>query len=146
MPGPLPKDPILRQRRNRTSTRAVLPAERRERKRAPQLPRNQAWHKLTRAWWRDVWRSPMASEYLEVDLHGLYMLAALLDRFWQAPSTALAAEIRQQRQCFGLTPIDRRRLQWELKRAEAVSRKQPRSMDQDESDVEDPRRAFRLVK
>ena len=146
MPGPLPKDPILRQRRNRTSTRAVLPAERRERKRAPQLPRNQDWHKLTRAWWRDVWRSPMASEYLQVDLHGLYMLAALLDRFWQAPSTALAAEIRQQRQCFGLTPIDRRRLQWEVERAEAVSRKPHRPTDQVDNDVEDPRRTFRLVK
>ena len=88
----------------------------------------------------------MASEYLQVDLHGLYMLAALLDRFWQAPSTALAAEIRQQRQCFGLTPIDRRRLQWEVERAEAVSRKPHRPTDQVDNDVEDPRRTFRLVK
>jgi hypothetical protein len=48
----------------------------------------------------------------------------LEDDFWDADSarerTMLMAEIRLQRQCFGLTPIDRRRLQWEVDRGEAA--------------------------
>ncbi|MBW1600885.1 hypothetical protein JJV70_01960 [Streptomyces sp. JJ66] len=65
----------------------------------------------------------MASEFVDgrVDVHGLYMLAVLVDDFWREPSASLAAEIRLQRQCFGLTPIDRRRLQWEIDRGEDAS-------------------------
>lgn len=128
MPGPLPKDPAIRQRANRAATRATLPAEgRARRQKAPGLPPRAAgaWHELTRAWWRDVWRSPMAGEYLKADLHGLYVLADLIDRYWTEPSVGLAAEIRLQRQCFGLTPIDRRRLQWEVERVEAATRQRP---------------------
>ena len=88
------------------------------------MPRgDKEWHPLTRAFWRDIWRSPMASEFLQSDLHALYLLADLVDRYWTSPSTTLAAEIRQQRQCFGLTPIDRRRLQWEIARGEEAERK-----------------------
>jgi len=49
----------------------------------------------------------MAREYLDSDRHGLFLLAALADQFWTDPSPTLAAEIRMQRQCFGLSPIDR---------------------------------------
>ncbi|HXG36535.1 MAG TPA: hypothetical protein VNL15_06175 [Dehalococcoidia bacterium] len=124
-----------------------LPAEGRGRKRAPQLPRivtemgyecsacgekgtdrrQREWHRLTTAWWHDIWHSPMAAEFLEADMHALYRLAVLIDRFWyesSAKSSAkLAAEIRQQQTAFGLTPIDRRRLQWEVERVESATRK-----------------------
>jgi hypothetical protein len=60
----------------------------------------------------------MAPEYDSSDFHGLLLLAVLMNDFWLHPSTALAAEIRLQRQCFGLTPIDRRRLQWEIERTD----------------------------
>jgi hypothetical protein len=60
----------------------------------------------------------MAPEFDESDVHGLYLLAVLVNEFWNAPSKELAAEIRLQRQCFGLTPIDRRRLQWEIERTD----------------------------
>lgn len=73
---------------------------------------------MTREWWRDVWHSPMADEFLEADIHGLYRLAVLIDAFWFSPSKELAAEIRQQQAAYGLTPIDRRRLQWEVERVE----------------------------
>jgi hypothetical protein len=62
----------------------------------------------------------MAAEWDPSDLHGLIALAVLVDDFWAEDDpksrSALAAEIRRQRQCFGLTPIDRRRLQWEVDR------------------------------
>ncbi|MEU8186025.1 hypothetical protein ACFYUR_22015 [Micromonospora haikouensis] len=119
MPGPAPKHPSARARRNRTSTSATLSVD--PTLEAPKLP-TRLWHEQTRLWWRDVWSSPMAPEYDESDRHGLFALAVLVDDFWTVDDPKLrkdlAAEIRQQRQCFGLTPIDRRRLQWEIERSD----------------------------
>lgn len=119
MPGPLPKrNPA---RRNKTATRATLPRD--HKVVAPKLPtRETKWHAQTVEWWADIWASPMAPEFERADLHGLFVLADLVDAFWTAETpkerTALAAEIRLQRRDFGLTPLDRRRLQWEIERAE----------------------------
>jgi hypothetical protein len=119
MPGPSPKHPSTRARRNRTSTAAQLKAD--PSITAPALP-TRSWHHMTAAWWRDVWASPMAPEFDDSDKHGLFALAVLVDDFWSADSPTmrrdLAAEIRQQSQRFGLSPIDRRRLQWEIERTE----------------------------
>lgn len=60
----------------------------------------------------------MAPEFHESDVHGLLILAVLVDEFWLDPTKELASEIRLQRQCFGLTPMDRRRLQWEIERTD----------------------------
>lgn len=153
MPGPVPKPPALRQRRNRVATAATLAAEPR-RKRAPSLPRvrdadgrERVWHPLTRVWWRAVWRSPMAAEYLEADIQALLRLAVLVDMFWCQPSRELAAEIRLEQTCFGLTPIDRRRLQWEIDRGEqAATRTQQRQVRRVIDAGEDPRLALRVAK
>lgn len=113
-------------RRNKSTTRATLSLV--HNVKAPELPdREEGWQRLTLEWWADIWASPMAPEFDKSDRHGLFMLAALVDEFWRNPSTALAGEIRLQRQCFGLTPIDRRRLQWEIERTdEAVDRGEQR--------------------
>ena len=112
-------------RRNRSATKATLTAQLPEDIDIPTLPdRDLGWHTLTVKWWNDVWSSPMAPEYDSSDLHGLFVLADLLDAYWCEPSakarSGLAAEIRLQRQCFGLTPIDRRRMQWEIERTDAA--------------------------
>ena len=64
----------------------------------------------------------MSSEYVDSDIKGLGALAILWDDFYLAPSPTgrkeLMAEIRLQEVRFGLSPIDRRRLQWEIKRVE----------------------------
>lgn len=119
MPGPAPKHASTRTRRNRTATAATLTTPAKAAK-VPPLPSlaDQPWHPMTVAWWDDLWRSPMAPEYDPSDIHGLYLLATLVNGFWENPSKELAAEIRLQRQCFGLTPIDRRRLQWEIERSD----------------------------
>lgn len=69
----------------------------------------------------------MAPEFLKADRHGLFALAVLVDDFWTSDSRKermqLMAEIRQQRVCFGLTPIDRRRLQWEVGKVEQAAKK-----------------------
>nr|WP_214322075.1 hypothetical protein [Nonomuraea sediminis] len=108
----------MRQRRNKTSTSARLHAD--PDLKAPTLP-DRAWHEMTLAWWKDIWSSPMAPEYDDSDRHGLFVLAVLIDEFWLSPTKDLAAEIRLQRQSFGLSPIDRRRLQWEIERGDEAS-------------------------
>lgn len=113
------KDPSVRARQNKASTAAKLaagsPLAKRDR---PSLPQGREWHPMTTAWWEDLWASPMAGEYHESDRHGLFILAALVDAFWDIPSKELAAEIRLQRQAFGLTPYDRRRLEWTIESAD----------------------------
>ena len=142
MTGPLPKPAHLRQRRNRTSTQATLSIVEAGRTRAPQLrPRDRLWHPMTREWWTDVWHSPMAAEFLKADIHGLYRLALLIDAFWLQPTKELAAEIRQEQTAYGLTPIDRRRLQWEVERVEK-RRRQPAARPADG----DARNYLRAVK
>ena len=142
MPGPIPKNPQVRQRQNKAATQAKLEVVEEARTRAPKLPRRddgKKWHPMTRAWWRDVWHSPMAAEYLESDKHALFRLAMLVDKFWHSPSKDLAAEIRLQQQCFGLSPIDRRRLQWEIERVNSAGRRKPERAVQP---VDDPRAAL----
>lgn len=116
MPGPAPKDPARRRRTNRVAgarTLHVVPDLK-----VPPLPANRDWRPETRVWWAGIWKSPMAPEFDTADINELLLLAVLVDSFWREPSKELAAEIRLQRQCFGLTPIDRRRLQWEIDRGE----------------------------
>jgi len=147
MPGPIPKNPALRQRRNKAVSRATLPAEAQERKRAPQLPRREGgWNPHTRRWWSDVWHSPMAGEYVQADIHGLYRLATLIDDFWDTPSTALAAEIRLEQQAFGLTPLDRRRLEWSIAQTEeATTKRQQRQVRAAQAGDVDPREVLKVV-
>ena len=125
MRGPAPKPAATRQRRNRVSTATTLVLA--HRARVPKLPPRPdgAWHAMTVGWWRDIWRSPMAAEFVQADIHGLYRLAVLVDAFWEEPSVKLHAEIRAGSQCYGLTPIDRRRLQWEVQRVEGVEATRP---------------------
>ena len=152
MPGPVPKPAALRQRRNKAATASKLAPEAR-RRRAPSLPERKTaegnpvlWHAMTRAWWRAVWRSPMAEEYLDADIHALYRLAVLVDMFWHEPTKELAAELRLEQQCFGLTPIDRRRLQWEVERGEQAStRTKQRQVRRAQAGDEDPRKALRVL-
>lgn len=125
MPGPIPKPPELRQRRNKVSTRATLVVLDTKRKAVPELPKGD-WSALTLAWWKNVWASPMSEEFLEADHHGLILLAHLIETYWRDPKTQTAAEIRAQEQRFGLSPLDRRRLQWEVKRVEGSGRLKPR--------------------
>ena len=148
MPGPVPKDPAVRQRRNKASSRASLGAENAPRKRAPRLPEleGKPWHRMTRAWWRDVWHSPMAAEYVRADEHALYRLAVLIDGFWTQPTKELASEIRMQQQAFGLTPLDRRRLEWSIEQAEAAStRRGQRRVRQAQAGEIDPRSVLKVI-
>jgi len=136
----------MRQRPGRQSTAASL-VDDEPITRKPALPKRKGgWHEAVKAWWADVWTSPMAEEYVKSDIHGLYILADLMDRYWREPTTALATEIRLQRQCFGLTPIDRRRLQWEIQRGDEAERKRKPPVSSASGADDDPRGVLGLVR
>lgn len=149
MPGPTPKNPKTRQRMNRTSTAAKL-TDTSSRPLNPALPKRakdeRPWHEETVEFWELVWSSPMAPEYTDADVPGMVALTKLIDRF-NYGEIQLAAEIRLQRQCYGLTPLDRRRLQWEIERTtSAQERAKRRGSTPTKRPRRDPRKALRLVK
>ena len=147
--GPAPKPAHLRQRKNKKAGAAQLTAPEEPKKiKAPTLPNpdKRKFHRLTRAWWRRVWQSPMASEYLPTDEDGLARLALLVDDYYNEPSTKLAAEIRLQEARFGLSPVDRSRLQWEVQKGEEAERKRRPPQVQYEPSAKDPRGVLGEVK
>lgn len=79
-------------------------------------PATVEWRPLTIAWWNTIWDSPMAGEWVDADVPGLLALAALVDAFWTLGDPKIAAEIRMQQREYGLSPLSRRQLQWEIKR------------------------------
>lgn len=127
----------------------------------PKLPeRPSGWTEMTREWWADVWASPMSSEWHESDLHNVYVCAMLYDDMWTGDTAAArqkaAAEFRQQRAALGLTPYDRRRLEWSIESAEDAKDRgarrrraaQPEPADQKKPAASrpDPRAALHAVK
>jgi hypothetical protein len=115
---------------------------------APELPGSRDWHPQTVEWWADLWTAPMAAEYHSSDRHALFVLAALVDEFWLEPTTSRAAEIRLQRQAFGLTPYDRRRLEWTIESAEeskARGRQRSQRSQEPRPTGDDPRSALYAV-
>lgn len=100
----------------------------------PVLPeRRYGWHEMTQAWWRDVWMSPMSKEWHpETDYHNVVVAAMHYDDMWNADKAlerqkAAAAMAKMVAQ-LGLTPYDRRRLEWTIASAtEATGRVQRRS-------------------
>lgn len=105
------------------------------------------WHPLVLEWWEAVWRSPMAPEFLDADMRGgLNVLVGLYQDYHTATSRTArkeaATEIRLQEARFGLDPISRRRLQWEVARGEAAEKKRSsgKAPKRDHNDDGDPRR------
>lgn len=142
MSGPAPKPAHLRQRTNQKAGSATIQAL--ASPKVPTLPNpdKRKWHKLTKGWWKRVWASAMASQYLPTDVDGLARLALLVDAYYQKPGTTLLAEIRLQESRFGLSPLDRSRLQWEIRRAEDVEPTRPRA----KRPTTDPRALLMAVK
>ena len=145
MPGPIPKTPNTRQRRNRSASRALLPPEGRPIRRTPSLPENPLgeWHELTRGWWRDVWGSPQRGEFLRADLGSLFRLAMLVNSFFATGELEYAREVRLLEREFGLTPLSRRRLEWTVAQSEeAVDRHVQRRIKRVRVIDGDPRQAL----
>jgi hypothetical protein len=95
----------------------------------------------------------MAGEFLGPDMKGgLYTLAELYQQRWTTKNAkelvSIAAEIRLQEARFGLSPIDRRRLQWEVDKGEqAVERttRRRKTAKAKRTAKKDPREVLKLV-
>jgi hypothetical protein len=126
MPGPAPKPARLRQRVNRSASAATLEARPASR---ASLPPSRDWHPQTTATWDTWWASPMVDEWVDADVPVLVELASLVDDFWRADAAAdrvrLRAEIRMSAREFGLSPMSRRSLQWEIHRVEGATATTP---------------------
>jgi hypothetical protein len=90
----------------------------------PEIPNPDArvWHPLTVRAWTNAWESAMSTQWLDSDVDGLGRVAVLWDDFNKRPDARVMAEIRLQESRFGLSPLDRSRLQWEIKRGEDAER------------------------
>lgn len=124
--GPAPKPAHMRQNRTKRAGIAVLSMpESPEAVEVPPIPNpdGRDWHPLTLEAWNHAWQSPMASQWLETDIDALGRLAILWDLLYKGAIAAMP-EIRLQEQRFGLSPLDRSRLQWEVAKGNEAERKQ----------------------
>lgn len=156
MPGPPPKHPSQRRRRNiEGSSSRTLADTSTPRSRPPTLPGSKGLLPETRKWWKTAWASPMAEVWTDADVPALVRLALLHDLtarqfaivrdgpiphikseiieeaesgnalmvnvvFRSPVSAAHLGEMRQLEDRLGLSPLSRRRLQWEIERAGAA--------------------------
>lgn len=111
----------------------------------PELGKGCAWHELTRRWWGRVWDSPMSGEYLPTDEDGLIRVAILVNDYYLEPKATTLAEIRLQEQRFGLSPLDRRRLEWEIAKSEEAEEKRKRRAPPAKKTGTDPRALLQMV-
>jgi hypothetical protein len=88
----------------------------------------------------------MASQWLATDADALGRLALLWDAFYKSPDPKTLAEIRLQESRFGLSPLDRSRLQWEVSRAEEAELKRPAAPAVKRTGTHDPRRILQAIK
>jgi hypothetical protein len=68
-------------------------------------------NKESRRWWRKIWRSPMATQWVEGDIPALQELAVLRERLMDG-KISIAAEVRLRSDLFGLTPSGRQSRRW----------------------------------
>jgi len=155
MPGPPPKSTAQRRRRNKDPNDRVLSAEivAAEPVAFPVdvVNTQDGIHPMALEFWHEVMNSPMAAEWDASDMHGLYMLVDLYNTYWNCPpekftsKSMLAAEIRLQRQAYGLSPMDRRRLHWVIENTEqAQDAGARRRAERQQISRPDPRMAYEV--
>jgi len=147
-----PKPPGQRRRRNKgQSDWQQLPADGRKGE-IPEPRTQRELGEIAQQYWDTLWTSPMAVTFTDADIQPLTRLAVLVDDRDRSESTdglieivesnyadageievvvgrfAGDAEIRQLEDRYGISPLARRRLQWEVKRGEVVDMPQRKSV------------------
>ena len=92
----------------------------------------------------------MATEMVDADRQRLEIIAEIRQRFHVAVDrgdaiTGLATEIRLAESGFGLTPLDRRRLEWEVARGEEAAEKTKQRRAKKPDPKVDPRSVLKAV-
>lgn len=144
--GPPPKPAELRQRTNRKAGADVLTAPSAEAPALPNHPDGRVWHPYTLTSWVRAWTSAMASKWLPSEFDGVFRLAMKWDDYYLKGKATDLAEIRLQEQRFGLSPLDRSRLQWEVEKGSAAEERHSKRQQAKENPVVgDPRQLLRAV-
>lgn len=116
MPGPAPKHPDERRRRNAAPTMVQLPAEGRKGA-APRWPLGKTQKGETDAW-RAVWKTPQSVAWERMGPGVVRTVARYVRLLVEAEkpgaSSTLAGEVRQLEDRLGLTPMAMLRLRWEI--------------------------------
>lgn len=145
--GPAPKPTSLRQRTNKKAGAGTIEAPAHPKVPSIPNPDGREWHPLTVKDWKHAWSSPMSSQWLDTDADAIGRLAILWDEFYKRPSADALKEIRLQSALFGLSPLDRSRLQWEVTRGEeAEQKRRPKSPMPPRTGTRDPRAILMAVK
>lgn len=78
----------------------------------PRIPKvGEEWNIDSRRWWKAIWRTPMATQWVDGDVGALTVLAFVRQRFLDG-DMRLASELRQMMDDFGLTPKGRQMRRW----------------------------------
>jgi hypothetical protein len=116
--APIPKPPGTRRRRNAAPAPTKLRADQTTREGVPPLPEASSFLPSTREWWKTIWSSPMATIWLDADVPALVRLAFLVDTASRGDARGYVLRaIQALEDRFGLSPLSRRRLQWEIDNA-----------------------------
>jgi hypothetical protein len=109
------------------------------------VPRTREHHPETERFWDTIWGSAISELWVDADVPLLLELISLVDRFNWGDMT-VAGEIRQRAMGFGLTPIDRRRLEWSTLQVEdATVKRKATARTPATKPGDDPRRILRSV-
>ncbi len=87
----------------------------------PMLPKTFKWTAKGKRYWQKIWESPMAVTYIDADLPGLERMTMLVEIISTGDITqGILSELRQLEDRFGLSPLARRRLQWDIDKANGL--------------------------
>lgn len=111
-----PNPPGQRRRRNKDAPKWKKAAG--GKGKIPPMPGGTKATSAARSYWRSLWTSPVAGMYLEIDKFPLARAATLHSKVLTNEATATEqAELRQLEMALGVTPLARRKLQWEVESA-----------------------------
>lgn len=83
------------------------------------------WAQPVKDWWVDIWSSPMANEFVDSDIHGLYLACYYfnesLNAFYKpGDRIAWAKQFENSIKNYGLTPSARESLRWQVAQGTAA--------------------------
>jgi hypothetical protein len=108
-----PKPAHLRRNRNRKAGGEWVILDKSYEGPIPGLPPIFRWSKETKRWWKAIWQSPMATQWLESDAEALSILALVRQRVLEGDTrVAVARELRLLESNFGLSPAGRQLRRW----------------------------------
>jgi hypothetical protein len=129
MAGRIPKPKEQRTRTNKTMGATLA---RDSSGIAPVLPGIDELSSYARDYWEIIWNSPMGTVYLDADIPALVRLTELVHVWHLLKDNTVLMEIRQLEDRFGLSPLSRRRLEWEISKADPEASVAPSSSAEDE--------------